>query len=143
MISRLSVFCAAAAALLALAAPASAQDEALGPYCCEVTWQGQAPIDTWVYLRRNGSWTAAVEGALSEVDRGPYTLNGATLTMSGGESVQYQIGATAAGGRLSGNVSASDGRRGVISMTQMRGTAAGLRSSPLPPNFSPEAAERR
>lgn len=139
MIRKLMVGLAAAIAF-ALASPAMAQQTALGPYCGEVTWQGQSPIDVWVFLRRDQSWTAAVSGALSEVDRGSYTQSGATVTMIGGQP-GYQVTATVSGARLIGQVTAADGRRGTFSVTQMRGTGSGLRSSPLPPQFVPEEAE--
>lgn len=135
------MFCLVAAVGFAVSSPAMAQQRVLGPYCGDVTWQGQPPTNVWIYLRPNNTWTAAVEGALSEVDTGAFTQSGATVVLTGG-SPQYRVTATIAGERLLGEVSAADGRRGTISVTLMHGTGAGLRSSTVPPNFASDAAEQ-
>jgi hypothetical protein len=73
---------------------------------------------------------------------GTFTQNGATLTMTGGETTRYTVIATAVENRIVGEVTASDGTRGVISVTQMRGAGSGVRSSPVPANFVIASAER-
>lgn len=126
---------------MALFSPAYAQ-QAQGGFCGSVTWQGQSPIPVWIALRRNNTWATAEDGAMAAMGQGTFTQSGATLTMTGGETTRYTVIATAVEDRIVGEVSASDGTRGIISVTQMRGTGSGLRSSPVPANFVIPSAER-
>lgn len=139
--ARLSAICLAVAAFLAFAPAARAQDF-FGGFCGEVTWAGQAPIDAWIMVRTENRWAAPLSvGPFTDGADGVYTQNGTMVTMRSNEGPHYTITASLNGGRLIGEVTADDGRRGVISMTQMVGAGAGVRNAPVPPDFVPEAAE--
>jgi hypothetical protein len=138
MFRLLSLCGAALAAALSFATPARAQDLVYGAYCGEVTFRGQAPIDTWVIFLSENRWSAPISaGPFTDVDNGTTSQSGSSLSMF---SNRYTIVASALNGRIVGEVTADDGRRGVISMTQMNGTGAGLRSSSVPPDFSVDGA---
>lgn len=126
---------------IALASPAYAQ-QAQGGFCGAVTWQGQQATPVWIALRRNNTWATAEDGAMAGMGQGTFTQSGSTLTMTGGETRQYTVVANVINDRIIGEVTANDGARGVIAVTYMRGTGAGLRSSPVPANFVASAAQR-
>lgn len=140
---RLSSVCAALAALFALATPAHAQNTDLyGGYCGEVTWSGQAPIDAWIIFRTENRWSAPLSvGPFMDGSDGTYTQSGTMVTFRGNEGPHYVITASASGGRIVGEVTADDGRHGVISLTQMEG-AGSLLSSNVPPDFVIESAQQ-
>jgi hypothetical protein len=127
--------------VFAFAQPARAQETVFGAYCGEVTWQGQAPVDSWIIFLTENRWSAPLTaGPFTDATDGTRTQNGTMLTMRSTEAPYYSMNASAANGRIVGEVSANDGRRGTISLSQMTGTGAGLRSSSLPPDFAPDAA---
>jgi len=132
----------ALALAIGLSTPAHAQQMVTGGYCGDVTWQGGQPEAVWVAFRRNNTWATAEDGAMSAMGQGSFSQTGNTLNMTGGQSPQYQVVAIATGDRVEGTVVASDGRRGVISMTMMRSTGTAQRNTPVPPNFVPTSAER-
>jgi hypothetical protein len=128
--------------MLAFASPARAQEVVWGAYCGEVTWAGQAPVDAWIIFLNEGRYSSPLTaGPFTEATTGTRTQNGSMLTMRSNDPPYYQITASAMNGRIVGEVSASDGRRGIISLTQMIGTGGALRSSPLPPDFDPPSAQ--
>jgi hypothetical protein len=131
------------AAVLAFASPVRAQGEVYGAYCGEVTWRGQAPIDTWVIFMTENRWSSPVSaGPFTDASDGTRSQDGTMITMRSNAAPNYTIVASAMNGRIVGEVTAADGRLGTISMTQMTGSGVGLRSSPIPPDFASEAAQQ-
>ena len=142
LVLRIATFAAVVLTGATLAPAAHAQD-VFGAYCGQVTWNGQAPIHTWLVFMNGGRYsTASSDGAFTDAPDGAYVQNGTSLTLRSDLAPNYAATATAANARVVGVVTDNSGRSGVISLTQMTGTGAGLRSSPLPPDFSSDAAQR-
>lgn len=124
------------------ATPVQAQNtELYGSYCGRVTWDGRGPIDTWIiFLRGERYSTALTVGAFTDASEGTRSQSGASVIMRSNDAPHYVMTTIVGDGRINGTVTNDRGERGVISLSQMRGTGGGLRSSPVPPDFEPQSA---
>ena len=62
--------------------------------------------------------------------------------MRSNEAPYFTINAVLTDERIIGEITAEDGRRGLVTLTHMRPLDRGVRSSPLPPGFVASAAQR-
>lgn len=134
---------AIAIALATTLAPAAHAQTLRSAYCGEVTWQGQAPEDTWIMMLNEDRWTSPPrQGPLSAAPTGLRTVNGAHITMRSNDAPNFNISAVLTDERIIGEITAADGRRGVITLTHMRPLNREVSSSSVPPSFVVEAAQR-
>lgn len=138
----LRAFAVAVIAAAALAPAAHAQT-LRSAYCGSVIWQGQAPETTWIMMLNQDRWTSPIRNSpLSAAHDGMRTLNGAHLVMRSNDAPFFNINAVLTDERIIGEVTAEDGRRGIITLTHMRPLDRSAGSGPLPPGFVAQEAQR-
>lgn len=129
------------AALLGISAPALAQSNGLwGGWCGQVSWSNGSTSDTWLLFLQNQGWSSSLTSG--DLGGGSYTLSGNRIILREGDAPHNVITATISGERITGTVTNDRGERGTFAIGQMHPPGGPRASSPLPPDFSPEAAQR-
>lgn len=128
-------------ALLGISSPALAQSNMLyGGWCGQISWSNGTTSDTWFLFLQNQGWSSSLTSG--NLGGGSYSLSGSRITFRGDDAPRNVINATISGERITGTVTNDNGQRGTFAIAMLHPPGGARASSPLPPDFSPDAAQR-